>query len=362
VSITAHLTDPANGYVPAVDDDSGAERRALVVATRPLKTYTSELKVFTNASYGSDMAQNVTFGGSPEEVHDGTDNSYWTGSALSGTWVFNSTDQSKTGTKSIDATATANGQTAELAKGSSLSLSGYTALSGYIYLSAWDDRGTKDIELELWTTTAQVGVTVSLRDYIDIGVIGSWQAFVVTVSDFGAVGQSISAMRITTIDLGPGAAPDYYLDDLQFEETGSPLVYEVAPDPGTWFTVDTLRITMADNVASTVGNGTMPGLAYNAFLGVAALTNGIVYQRVQAGAVTKANIARQLSDWLRFPKAHVDAISDGTNTMITICMPYAYPEVLRAEHNDKLRMIVQDNLSGLLLFQVVAGGKAERRE
>ena len=235
-----------------------------------------------------------------------------------------------------------------------------SALTGWIYLSSWDDRGTKEIELELWST-AQIGVTVGLSNYIDITDVEAWQKFSLSIEDFDAIGQSITSIRVTTVDILAGQPPDYYLDDIRFEETGSPIRYTVLPQKGTWFYVDRLRITMADNVASTVADGTMPGLSYNAFLGVSALTNGLLYQRVQAGEIELSNIARQLSDYLRFPQATVQSVSDGTNTMILIDMPFAYPEILKAEDDDELRITVQDNLSGLLLFETTVSGRVEQR-
>jgi len=354
------VRDPETGCAAAVDSCAGAEERALVVASRELKQYTSRIAFFTNEIYGNDMAQNVTFGGAPENVHNGTDNAYWTGSALSGTWTFDSAAQVHAGAKSVDATATVNGNTAQFAKGGSLSLSGYVALTGWIYLSAWDDRGTKDINLELWST-AQVGVTIGLRDYIDVNTVGAWQKFVVTVQDFDAVGQTITTMRVTTVDLLAGAPPDYYLDDIQFEETGSPIQYTIEPEKGTWFYVDRMRLTMADNVASTVADGTLQGLAYNAFLGVSALTNGILYQRIQGGEVALSNLAKQLSDYAVFPNTQISAVGDGTNTMLMIDMPFAYPEILRAENDDRIRITVRDDLSGLLLFETTVSGRVEQR-
>ena len=132
MGIKNYITDPdqqLTARVKKIDKDN-----SLIVAVQDLKTYNNIIqKRFTNDTYGTDLNQNVTFGGAPEEVHDGTDNAYWTGTAISGTWTFDSTDQANTGTKSIDGTDTVNNSIAQLAKGASLDVTSYVAITGYIY-------------------------------------------------------------------------------------------------------------------------------------------------------------------------------------------------------------------------------------
>ena len=72
MSIKTYITDPKCGLEAEVVN--GDEKNALVVATRPLKTYTNRPSAFLNPTYGNDMAQNALAGGNPEQVHDGTDN------------------------------------------------------------------------------------------------------------------------------------------------------------------------------------------------------------------------------------------------------------------------------------------------
>ncbi len=58
-------------------------------------TFSSIDLPFTNPTFGTDMAQNVEFFGVPEIVHDGTDTTAWTGSAISGTWDFANSDHAR---------------------------------------------------------------------------------------------------------------------------------------------------------------------------------------------------------------------------------------------------------------------------
>ena len=104
-----------NGYTADV------ENGGLVVTTQSRQSY-QPLNVFLTDENGS-PAMNVdgSVGGSADGVHNGTDSVLWTGSAISGTWDFASTAQAKAGTKSIDATATANGDQGLLTRASSIS-------------------------------------------------------------------------------------------------------------------------------------------------------------------------------------------------------------------------------------------------
>lgn len=41
---------------------------------------------------------------------------------------------------------------------------------------------------------------------------------------------SIDAFRVRTVDIGSGAPPNYYLDTIQIEQTGTSLEYTLRPD------------------------------------------------------------------------------------------------------------------------------------
>jgi len=68
-----------------------------LVYTRPRDERRIENKALINSTYGAAMNQNgsgiVTI---TENIHDGTDNTYWTATAISGSWTFDSTDENHT--------------------------------------------------------------------------------------------------------------------------------------------------------------------------------------------------------------------------------------------------------------------------
>ena len=177
MSIKSHITDPTSGIKASVDNALGTESNALVVATRPLKTFATQVDFFINPTYGVEMNKNVAVGGTPVPIHNGTDAVYWTASAISGTWTFDSVTVAHAGTKSIDATATANNDVMQIAKGSAQALTGYTAITGWIYISSWGTVGTRNIEIYGWNTATGliVGNAVNINDRVSTIILGSWQ-------------------------------------------------------------------------------------------------------------------------------------------------------------------------------------------
>ena len=55
-----------------------------------------------------------------------------------------------------------------------------------------------------------------------------------------------------------------------------------------------------------------------------------------------------MSDYLQLPTAKINtAVSDGTNTFITLVSEFDEPIILKSENQDKLRILISDNLSNL---------------
>lgn len=346
---------------PVVREDG---KTSLIVSTRPLKTFENKIVFFSHPDYGYNMNIACGFSGTPVPIHNGTDNVYWTGSVVVGTWVFNSAAQAHAGAKSVDATATVNNSIAQFTKAVAIDLTGYAAITGWIYLDSWDDQGTKGIQIYGWDvgTSLQVGVTVDLRDYINIGLTDSWQKFAVSLDNLDLVGETIDAIRVKTIDVGPGDAPDYYLDDIQIEENADPVEFTIKPDFGKWLYINTYSIFIADAYVSTLADATIPFLSYDKLLGVTSLENGILYKRVINGETPLSFPFRNLGEILLFPGASVlNCGGDATNAFLKILVDLREPIVLKAENEDEISFTVSDNLTGLKKLVISANCKEEQR-
>ena len=368
MSIKSNITDKSTNISAEVVDGTG-EKKALVVATRPLKTFENSVEFFTNPTYGSDMNQNAAFGGTPEKVHDGIDSVLWTGSQIVGTTVtFDDTGQNHTaaGTKSILFDRPGATNTIQIAKGSNLDLSGYTALTLWVYV---DNNWTTD-SFSIYGydtgTVSVIGTPVNLQDYFNQGNNDVWQKISIPLEDMDLTTETIDAIRITCIST-TGVKPTFYLDDIQFEETGDPLSFSLEAEKGTWLHVEEFTISIADAYAGTVETGsdtlfpTMPSIPYDDFLGVT-LTSGVNYRRIQDGETKFSQTILKFIDLIELAGTEIiGSGSDGTNTWLSIRAKHIEPIVLKPENDDILSFTISEDLSGLLRFRISAGCKIENR-
>lgn len=356
MGIKCNVTDSATGVKAEVDDTIG-ERRALVVATRPLKKYINDVRFFTNDAYGSDANQNA-LNASILHIHNGIDSALWTATAISGNWVFNSTDQAYEGTRSIDGTSTTNDSVAQIAKGSAQDLSGYSSLTGWIYITGWSQFPSKEVRVYGWNTGTgtQVGTVVDIGDYVNTTSLNNWQNFSIPLSDMSLTGQTIDAIRIRTIRTGFGFSPNYYLDNLGFVSVGAGSVeFSIRPDIGKNLFVNKVQMTIIDDYSGTVADGTMPSLPYDSLLGVPSLDAGISFRVVRNGNTEVLFIFKNLGDIITFPGIRLhDYGSDGTNTWAIMSMDWPAPIELNERTQDKISFTINDDLSDLISLKFSA--------
>ena len=361
-----------DGHTAEVDCVDG-ETCALAVATRPLKTYTNKIGFLTNPAYGSDMNKNGAYGGTPVLIHDGTDTGAWS-FAETGTvaWTADSTDRAYAGTKSVKALNTVVDSYAEFTNnagpGTDIDLTNYVAFTMWINVDS-DWLAGDSVIFQGVVDAGLVGNSVKLEDYFDYTSYDTWQFIAIPKADLGLTTTSIDAVRFTQNAREGAKSPTYYLDLITLEETGAPIEYNIEPDKGTWFYIDTVHITMADaytsilTVAGATENSTMPNLSYDKFLGMTAV-EGLkfeIYRNDDLVEGTSLEVA-SLGDMLALPDSRItNAVSDGTNTLISVERKLSVPIILKAEEGDELRVTLSDNFSVLLMMKFSVMGYLESR-
>ena len=344
-------------------DASGFEAEAAVVRsnghhgvvayTAPLHPEVKATFALQNPTYGRSMNQSVGFTGTPEHVHDGTDNTYWTATALSGTWTFDSTAQNHTaaGTKSIDATSTTNNREAQIEASSPIDANDYESFAGWIYLTGWSTSGSaKNVELRLRLAGVDVGNSIELSDYIDTGLFNEWQQFIIPITDFAS--GTIDQVVIRTVDVGGGPPPDYYLDDLAFQEAGGFLDFTFAPQADKQFTILGISTTFIDNVTEADARDPLQ------LMGLSKLANGILLRFDVADQVVQSLPVKCLYDLIKFSTVGpVETVSDGTTTMLKV--PGNTVIKLNGRTRDSITYRIQDDLSALTEMEVWLFGNIE---
>ena len=345
-----------------VENRGGTEQSALVVATRPLYVFTNAAGFFTSGEFGADLNQDGSFGGTPVDVHNGIDSTLWTATTIAGTkFTYDSTDRAYAGTKSIKVNNASTDDTFQLARGSDLDLSNYTALTMKINVD--QDWGAGDtISFFGWdtATSAIVGNAITLESYFDETTFDVWATIVIPLADMGLVNQTIDAFRLQ-VGAKVGKGPIFYLDTIQVQETGDPIVYTVIPAKDTHLIIDEFIFSFAVPYAGTLADATMPKLPYDSFFGLTP-TNGLVYQRSIIGEIQFSVTIKKLMDLTQIAGSEILSMgSDGTTSWATVRVPNAEPLVLKYSQEDFLSFTVSDDLTGFSFLRFGYNGRSEQR-
>lgn len=343
--------------------EAGVSRKAgingLNVFTTELSDRTSLFQPALNDTFGNQMAIDVSFSGTPDGVYNGGDTTEWTPTVLSGTWDFVSTTNPRSGTKCLDATSTSTGDTALFTRPSTIDLNNFSTMTGWIRIESWGN-GTKHVELQARLAGVNKGVVVNIDDFVDTGQLNVYQQYVIPLSTFGIAAETIDEFTMTTIKTS-GGNPDYRIDDWQIEETGSPVEFAIEPPLGTTYYMDRIFLNYADVLDTRIANSSIPSLDHNKILGIASLTNGIVFQRVRNRDIIFSATIRNVGDSIKGGAEISSLISDGTNfnTCLTIRVEFLQPVVLNADLQDKIAIIINDDMTGLTSFTAIATGSTE---
>lgn len=329
-----------------------------VVYSDDLIQYRQRSLLFFSDEGSRDLNINGGFGGTPDNIHDGTDNTYWTAAATSGTWDFASTAEANTtygGTKSIEALNMSNGDTATISRGSDIAFANYTAVTGFVKLLRFN-TSQQAINLSFSDNGILVGFQMDLLNFIDGGLLNVWQKFSIPKASLGQNGTSVDAMLIQFTSSG-GAAPRVYFDDIRIEETGG-VQFVAQPAVGKIVEFDRYEFLFADALAGTVADGTMAGVSHNKILGLARLTNGFSFQRIADGVPQISLVMRNFGDMMGFTfRPEVVPFSDGTDTMVKMVVNLPVPAKLDATKGDRVTVTINDDMEGLTLFRAILVGK-----
>ena len=365
MSLKTNIIDSSSKLAAQVVHKETCDCKALAVATIPYREFDNKLGYFSNDTYGVEMNVNGASGGTAIKIHDGTDTSLWTATDIvgGGKTTFNSTDRNHTtgGTKSIKVDNSPVGDIFQLDKGSDQVLTNYISVTMWINVDK-DWKAGDAVDFYGWETTGgtQVGTKVDLSDYFIYDDYDTWHKLNIPLSDMGlhdgSTGLTIDSFRVNQ-EAKEGKAPKYYLDDVQIEETGTPIVFELKPALGTWLLVKSFQIVVA-----ATGTAVSPNIPYDTVLGTS-ISSGIDYKRIANGTTISAATISKFVDFMTLSNATVTGQGgDATNNWVSLNVRFNETVVLKAEDEDKMTLTINDDLSGLLYLRVGAGAKVEYRQ
>ena len=332
-----------------LDTRAGPAINGLVTLTTPLVPVRVFPASMVNDTYGRAMNQAIAFSGTPVRIHDGEDSSLWTATNIVGTKMDpNSTAQAQAGSQSIEVDNPSLNDVWEINSGGTQALGSYTAFSMYVYVDkSWT---TDSVEMYGWDGGAEVGIRVKLEDYFDQSTFDTWHFMSIPLTDMELEASTIESLRMTLQTKTGGQAPKFYIDELILQETGDTAEFTPpSPNPSEDFFISKIALSMADNVTSVVTNGTMPGLDYTKFLGVGPLAQGVLFEHVDDNETVISEVYDGIGDMLAAGWEIESAVSNGTNTFVTVARVFVPPLVLKGyERGNHVSFIVRDDLSGLL--------------
>lgn len=350
------VSDPINAKTarlhkgPVVGD-----KRGLTVYSSPSRDYEDRSVPFLDDEGNLNLNVDASFSGTPDRIHDGTDTILWAASAISGTWDFASTAEFQAGTKSIDATATVDGDQALFTRSSPIASGSYTALTGYIFLVSFNPA-KHEVLMNFRLAGVDDGVSIDITTFVNTSLFNVWQKFSIPLTTFGVSG-SIDEMVVQTVR-NASSPPDYYLDTMQLEEAGGK-VYSVKANPGTRYEVSTLEITVAATLDTRLADATMLNLTWDEFFGLPALSGGLTLRWIRKGVVQFSVNFKHVGDMLftAFSILPDNSLCDGTESFIKLAAPLDEVAVVEDLFDDSIDITVSDNLESLLQLRVVTRGR-----
>jgi hypothetical protein len=340
-------------------DDSTHYKNALVVVQERLINLKNGKANFSNETYGVLMNQDGAFGGTALEVNDGEDTALWTAQDVVGTKLTaGSTDRANTGAGSTLVDNPAANDIWEFNKGSNQDLTGYVALSMAINVDK--DWTSDNIEIYGWDGSAEVGVRLNLADYLAQSTFDVWQNLIIPLVDLDLVGETIQSIRMQLIQKTGGKAPKFYIDDVQFEQSGTALLYEaISPVSDARYHATSLVLVFEDAIDISVANGTVAGINPLQILGVAP-SIGIVLQHESMGDIILNESLASIGDMLALGFEIKSVVCDGTTTHLALELKFSVPIIITPPSAaNNFTLSVRDDLTGLSKFRAYLDGAVE---
>lgn len=338
---------PIRACVHSPEDQVGG----IVAYTREFDERIPRNKPFLNPEYGNAMNQDATAGGTPVGIHDGIDSVLWTGSEIAGSDVnFSSTNRAFAGTQSIRVNSPTLNDTWQVAKGSDQDLTNYESLTMKVNINRRWTLGDS-VAIYGWDTGtgAQVGTRVLLESYLNEFSFDDWQTVTIPLSDMSLASETIDAFRFEQVG-ADGLTGDYFVDNLQLEETGSLIEFSVIPDAGKDLWIDAVRVTMVNNVTGAAASN------YNELLGET-LANGLSIIRTSRGNVAVGRNIANLYEFYAVGFNKVALETGATESILSLEVEFSPAVQLEGRYGDEIAFGVQDNLTGFTQMSAIARGR-----
>ncbi len=273
--------------------------------------------------------------------------------------TFTSTDGTNlpVSAQSISGVNTVNGDEALFTDSASgeIDFNNFTAITLFMLTTVWKVAGTQEVTARFRNNGTNVGNDINLREFFDEQVFNEWHSVVLDKSEFGITTQTVDEFVIKTE--ATTTPPDYFIDKVQIEQTGSPSAFQITPPVGFRFNVGAINYTVEVADASLTS---IEQLSPTQFFALAKLANGLVSRaklnNIQfTGTVFTDNF--DLIAQSNFKFTHFS--TNGTNALIRAEVQIPRGLVLNSSTGDTIEQVVNDDFTSFVRFKAGAQANLE---
>lgn len=257
--------------------------------------------------------------------------------------------------RSVDATASIDGEGASFTAPTEIDFGDFSTLTMSTYIDDWSTQGgAKEINLSFRNNGVLVGNAVKLSAFIRIGDFNVWQSVIVAKTEFGIDTETVDEFRVEVEDVGAGDPPSIFLDLIQIEETGTPIVFGITPPPGFQFVV-----WMVGSISLGPANGvtSIDNFPSDRFFSIPQLANGLVTRITIDGVPFDGGVIRKNIDLGEVPNLDYTQVSTNIaqdSVWIKHKFDVLRGAVLKSSTGDKIEQIVNDDLTAFDEFRWTA--------
>jgi hypothetical protein len=326
--------------------------RGLVTFTESLRNIIPGKTILLNSTLGALMNINgANADGTSLNIYNG-DQTYWIPTTITGTdWNFDIAG-GVTG-NCIDQQNAKNGDQMLLSANTDICMNEFSSLEGAIELVRYNINNN-DIFIHMAYNGATIGNTINVEDYIDTGILNTYQNFQIPKEDFGISAQIINEIYITFDKIG-GNRGKFKFDNFQMgvvSDISGSRIYTADPRPDYIFRVNKFALNFINSGV------TLPD--YDQLFDISSLNIGIVFRWKRNDIIQFSAIIKNLTDLIDNGFTMDQQIIGTTNTITRFSYDFCNsPLMLDPRKNDNITVTINDDLTSLLHLRCYLQGTEE---
>lgn len=260
--------------------------------------------------------------------------------------------------QSVDGASAVNGDEALFTAPSSIDFTNFTTLTLETYITDWSTQGgTKQIELRFRLAGVNVGNSVPLSTFVNIGTFDEWQSSAIAKTAFGINTETVDELVIKVIDEGAGTPPSVFFDLMQVEEAGTPVPYDFTIPAGFNLIPNIITFVVTANANGVTSRD---NLSLNTWFNEPALAVGLGSTSTVDGSTSFERVLKTRRDAFHLPSLakFTEISTDVGQTKVDMVSETRIPEalVLKSATGDTITQIVNDNFTVFDFFKMSVSG------